>query len=938
MTTTRRGAPRSLTLMTAALTLLAACLLAPAPARAQWTAPDASGNINNTNTGGVGVGTTTPTFRFEVRGTTSRNTVGFTGDGDAVGYAGIRIGAFTTTGIAANRTSAFNLHMRKDGWYGGDASGPSFIIETVSKGGGFAAPFLITPTNDIILNGGQGASGLSYGRVGVGTTSPLLMFDVRGAAETTFPNNPGLLNLLTTNGQAANMGGGIRFGGNYTGSTPTIFGYVGGVKENGTDNDAAGRLVFGTRPNGAGATDMTRMVIDSAGRVGVGTTSPTSLLHLNGSARTTLSISDSAAAKARLFRTAGTQSDFSHNVNFDGTGWALDDTAAGGSSVSLGTNFIGFNQWTAGAGYRTTATPFYINSLGNVGIGTLAPGYKLDVGGSVNSSGLCLGGDCKTAWSQVGGASQWANGAGSSINYGAGNVGLGTTSPDKLLTVQGQLASVGATMAVFRTTGAYHGNGLALDATGAGNNNLGFLVNGTRKAVVSWDNSRNFLGLLNSAYSEMDFALRLNPDGSLTYHDAVNSAERLRVTAAGSVGIGTAAPERRLHVLGGSIENQWSATAGQGYGFFIARDNNHIAENAYFTGTEWRAMKTGKAAVFQTYTTGGYAFYVQSDDTSRAAETARSFSPVFVIKTDGRVGVGTTAPGQKLDVSGNVNASGLCLAGDCKTAWSQVGGGSQWASGASSSISYASGNVGVGTTNPLAKLSVMGGADTSLIVGDRGLSGSVGLQFLGSGYRHAGLRFDGDGFVVENASNSMTPSTWHVGGQPLNFVVRNGNVGINKTNPTEALDVVGNIKATGSVSATYQDVAEWVPSVQKLQAGTVVVLDTAKSNHVLASAAAYDTKVAGVVSETPGIILGVGGEGKLKVATTGRVKVRADATRGAIHVGDLLVTSGVEGLAMKSVPVDLGGTPIHRPGTIIGKALEPLEKGTGEILVLLSLQ
>jgi hypothetical protein len=41
---------------------------------------------------------------------------------------------------------------------------------------------------------------------------------------------------------------------------------------------------------------------------------------------------------------------------------------------------------------------------------------------------------------------------------------------------------------------------------------------------------------------------------------------------------------------------------------------------------------------------------------------------------------------------------------------------------------------------------------------------------------------------------------------------------------------------------------------------------------------------------------------------------------------------------MKSVPVDLGGTALHRPGTIIGKALEPLERGVGEILVLLSLQ
>ena len=45
-----------------------------------------------------------------------------------------------------------------------------------------------------------------------------------------------------------------------------------------------------------------------------------------------------------------------------------------------------------------------------------------------------------------------------------------------------------------------------------------------------------------------------------------------------------------------------------------------------------------------------------------------------------------------------------------------------------------------------------------------------------------------------------------------------------------------------------------------------------------------------------------------------------------------------EGIAMRSQPLDLGGTPIHLPGTLIGKALEPLEKGVGEILVLLSLQ
>jgi hypothetical protein len=76
----------------------------------------------------------------------------------------------------------------------------------------------------------------------------------------------------------------------------------------------------------------------------------------------------------------------------------------------------------------------------------------------------------------------------------------------------------------------------------------------------------------------------------------------------------------------------------------------------------------------------------------------------------------------------------------------------------------------------------------------------------------------------------------------------------------------------------------------------------------------------------------------VKVATTGRVKVRVDANAGAIEIGDLLVTGSKAGTAMKSQPFNLGGVEIHRPGTILGKALEALAEGEGEILVLLSLQ
>jgi hypothetical protein len=174
--------------------------------------------------------------------------------------------------------------------------------------------------------------------------------------------------------------------------------------------------------------------------------------------------------------------------------------------------------------------------------------------------------------------------------------------------------------------------------------------------------------------------------------------------------------------------------------------------------------------------------------------------------------------------------------------------------------------------------------------------------------------------------------------QRMTLLNSNGNFGIGTAAPLAKLHVAGDALIDGNIAAKYQDIAEWVPASHAISAGTVVVLDGERSNHVLPSAHAYDTRVAGVISAKPGLLLGDRGESKVMVATTGRVRVKVDATSAPIRVGDLLVTSDKEGIAMRSQPLDLGGTPIHRPGTLIGKALEPLDKGTGEILVLLSLQ
>jgi hypothetical protein len=226
----------------------------------------------------------------------------------------------------------------------------------------------------------------------------------------------------------------------------------------------------------------------------------------------------------------------------------------------------------------------------------------------------------------------------------------------------------------------------------------------------------------------------------------------------------------------------------------------------------------------------------------------------------------------------------------------------QWSS--SGGVTHTTDTVGIGTTSPASALYVAGGSF--------GTSGNANQSMYALGAQSIGVDYSlysyvaicaqnqlgncgGTGGVVLGIANTDATVNIPASGDTL---FNGGDVGIGTTSPSSKLHVVGDVTVTGNIAAKYQDIAEWVPSREKLKAGSVVVLDKAQSNSVIRSSRPYDTTVAGVVSPQPGLILGEQGAGKFKVATTGRVKVHVDAGAGAIEIGDVLVTSAKPGTAM----------------------------------------
>lgn len=255
-------------------------------------------------------------------------------------------------------------------------------------------------------------------------------------------------------------------------------------------------------------------------------------------------------------------------------------------------------------------------------------------------------------------------------------------------------------------------------------------------------------------------------------------------------------------------------------------------------------------------------------------------------------------------------------------------------------IYYNDGKVGIGTESPAEALHISGD-DYHSAIKVQGTGTGYGPRILIWSYAANGRNFSlksGQTFDYGGTITGKFAIVDDSAGAVRAVVDGSGSVGIGTNAPQAKLHVAGDVRVDGNIAAKYQDMAEWVSSDLPLEAGTVVITDPQKEDQVLPSETPYDTRVAGVVSSSPGIVLGQGGAGKVRIATMGRVKVKVDASGGPIQIGDLLVTSGIPGVAMRSQAIEVAGMKIHQPGTLLGKALQPLKSGKSEILVLLSLQ
>jgi hypothetical protein len=336
---------------------------------------------------------------------------------------------------------------------------------------------------------------------------------------------------------------------------------------------------------------------------------------------------------------------------------AVTGTISGTTVTGTTANFVSgvFTTQISGTTVTGTTSSFTTGNFTTLSGATATFTSGVIASGTATNPSLSFVGDPNTGIFSPG-ADQVAvatNGAGRLFVDATGRVGIGTASPAQTLDIAGTagLHLRGTTYTNFSDYwGSSDSRAMFLPYGFLGSNGsfaVSLYANGYRNASSGF----TYMGI--NGNTSTAAGLDLQPDGNILFRSGtavgINLPERLRITSAGLVGIGTSSPGAGLHIVStGQTTANLDTSANINT---IISDNGSAVGNggslvfAAASGT-WRfAAIKGLVTSGTSNTTGNLTF------STRNANTDATLTERLRITSTGNVGIGTTSPGALLAVS-----------------------------------------------------------------------------------------------------------------------------------------------------------------------------------------------------------------------------------------------------------------------------------------------